>query len=174
MIAAFGLGLLGMFFWQASEAPDIAGNWTGEEWGAVVLEAKQPGQYEGSYTDSDNAKSGTVHLKWSRVESPTNSRPRPVFRIHPDGYVNVLAYSPDGKTLAVGGGTRSVAFSPDSKLVAIGAQRFDKDNDTSTGAVSLIHALSGIMEWQQTVPSGSIKLRLQDTRQDRRAKDGEV
>ena len=37
-----------------------------------MLEAKQPGQYEGSYTDSDNAKSGTVHLKWSRVERRFN------------------------------------------------------------------------------------------------------
>ena len=72
MIAAFGLGLLGMVLWQATKPPDIAGKWTGEEWGAVVLEAKQPGQYEGSYTDSDNAKSGTVHLKWSRVERRFN------------------------------------------------------------------------------------------------------
>ena len=37
MIAAFGLGLLGMFAWQATEAPDIAGKWSGPEWGEVVL-----------------------------------------------------------------------------------------------------------------------------------------
>jgi serine/threonine protein kinase len=43
MFATLGLGLLGMVLWQASEAPDIAGKWTGEEWGAVVLEAEQPG-----------------------------------------------------------------------------------------------------------------------------------
>ena len=44
----------------------------GRGMGAVVLDAKQPGQYEGSYTDSDNARSGTVHLKWSRVERRFN------------------------------------------------------------------------------------------------------
>jgi WD40 repeat protein len=49
------------------------------------------------------------------------------------------------------GGTHAVAFSPNSKLVVIGARSFDKDNDTSTTAVSLAHALTGIMEWQQTV-----------------------
>ncbi|MHC4178067.1 MAG: serine/threonine-protein kinase, partial [Planctomycetota bacterium] len=68
MIAAFGFSLLGMVLWQATAPPDIAGKWTGEEWGVVVLEAKQPGQYQGSYTDSDDARSGTVDLKWSRVE----------------------------------------------------------------------------------------------------------
>ncbi|MHC4406283.1 MAG: WD40 domain-containing protein, partial [Planctomycetota bacterium] len=72
MIAAFGVSLLGMVLWQATAPPDIAGKWTGEGWGAVVLEAKQPGQYEGSYTDSGNAKSGTVHLKWSRLERRFN------------------------------------------------------------------------------------------------------
>jgi WD40 repeat protein len=51
------------------------------------------------------------------------------------------------------GGTRTVAFSPDSKLVAIGSQHFHKANDTSTGAVSLVYAVSGIMEWRHTVPS---------------------
>ena len=50
------------------------------------------------------------------------------------------------------GGTHSVAFSPNSKLVAFGSVRFDKDNDTSASAVSLTHVLSGITEWQQTIP----------------------
>ena len=47
-----GLGLVGMVLWQASEAPDIAGKWTGPEWGDVVLEQKEPGEYEGTYTDT--------------------------------------------------------------------------------------------------------------------------
>jgi WD40 repeat protein len=50
------------------------------------------------------------------------------------------------------GGTRAVAFSPNSKLVAISARIFDKDNDTSTSAISVAHAITGIVEWQRTVP----------------------
>ncbi len=72
MIAVVGSALLGMFLWQSADPPDIAGKWTGEEWGEVVLEQKQPGQYEGSYTDSDNAGSGAVRLKWSRIERRFN------------------------------------------------------------------------------------------------------
>jgi WD40 repeat protein len=49
------------------------------------------------------------------------------------------------------GGTHAVAFSPNSKLVVIGSRIFDKDNDTSTTAVSVVHALTGIVEWQQSI-----------------------
>jgi len=54
------------------------------------------------------------------------------------------------------GGTHAVAFSPNSKLVVIGTRHFDKDNDTSSTSVSLAHALSGITEWQQTIPGWAI------------------
>ena len=37
MIAALGVGLLGMFALQATAPPDISGNWQGEDWGQVVL-----------------------------------------------------------------------------------------------------------------------------------------
>ena len=33
----------GMALLQATEVPDISGQWTGEEWGTVVLEANKPG-----------------------------------------------------------------------------------------------------------------------------------
>lgn len=72
MIAAFGLGLLGMVLWQSSEAPDIGGKWTGEEWGDVVLEKQEQGEYEGSYTDTFKDKPGTIQLKWSRLERRFN------------------------------------------------------------------------------------------------------
>jgi hypothetical protein len=55
-------------------------------------------------------------------------------------------------TKEANGGTHAVVFSPNSKLVVIGSRTFDKDNDTSTTAVSLAHALTGLMEWQHTVP----------------------
>mgnify|MGYP001580809595 CR=1 FL=1 len=72
MLGTIGMTLLGMVLWQTTESPDIAGQWTGEDWDAVVLEAKQPGQYQGSFKDSDLAKSGTMQLKWSRVERRFN------------------------------------------------------------------------------------------------------
>ncbi|MEJ7592469.1 MAG: hypothetical protein WKF77_13035, partial [Planctomycetaceae bacterium] len=98
MLSTLGLTLLGMIAWQATDAPDISGIWTSEEWGTVVLEAKRPGQYEGTFTGSDKdkpgydltdvpvysgggfgsqtvlteTKLGTVELKWSRVERRFN------------------------------------------------------------------------------------------------------
>ena len=49
-------------------------------------------------------------------------------------------------------GVRSIAFSPDSKMLVLGTQRFDKENDSSTGGVSLVHVSSGVDEWLVTVP----------------------
>lgn len=72
MITAFGLTLLGMIFWQASAPPDVSGQWTCEEWGNVILEAKQSGEYAGTYTDTFGDKPGTLQLKWSRIESRFN------------------------------------------------------------------------------------------------------
>ena len=68
MITALGLGIFGMFLWQASEAPDIAGKWSGPDWGEVVLEQKEPGEYAGTYTDTFKEKPGKIELKWSRLE----------------------------------------------------------------------------------------------------------
>ena len=50
------------------------------------------------------------------------------------------------------GGTHAVVFSPNSKLVAFTSYVFDKDNHTNTPTISLAHAVTGIMEWQQTIP----------------------
>ena len=44
MLGTIGMTLLGMVLWQATEAPDISGEWTGDEWGTVLLEAKERGQ----------------------------------------------------------------------------------------------------------------------------------
>ena len=94
MLGTLGTALLGMMLWQGTEAPDISGKWTSDGWGTVVLEAKGAGQYEGTFTGSDKdkpaydiidvpvvteggmgtapvlteSKTGTVQLKWSRVE----------------------------------------------------------------------------------------------------------
>jgi WD40 repeat protein len=49
------------------------------------------------------------------------------------------------------GGTHYVAFAPVKKLIATGSVQFDKENDTSSTAISMIYPLSGIMEWQRTL-----------------------
>jgi WD40 repeat protein len=56
------------------------------------------------------------------------------------------------------GGTRAVTFSLHKKLVAIGSVRYDKENDTSTGVISVAYPLSGIMEWQRTFPGYAVPL----------------
>jgi hypothetical protein len=68
MIATVGFMLLGLFAWQATEAPDIAGNWSGDEWGEVVLKKTGDGQYSGTYSDTFGKGSGEIELKWSRLE----------------------------------------------------------------------------------------------------------
>lgn len=68
MLSALGIAVVGMVFFQASEAPEIAGKWTGKEWGEVVLEQRQPGEYEGTYTDTVKDKPGMIQVKWSRLE----------------------------------------------------------------------------------------------------------
>jgi serine/threonine-protein kinase len=52
------------------------------------------------------------------------------------------------------GGVHSVAFSPDGKQLAISAVRFDKDklNDESVGSLSLFQIASGIHDWRVTFP----------------------
>jgi len=57
-----------MLLWQSADPPDIAGRWNGEGWWNVVLEQKQPGKYDGTYTDTYGIENGTIQLKWSRIE----------------------------------------------------------------------------------------------------------
>ncbi len=66
MIAA--LGFLGMALWLSADAPDISGRWTGEEWGEVALEQKEPGTYQGTYSDTFGKEVGGLELTWSRIE----------------------------------------------------------------------------------------------------------
>jgi hypothetical protein len=68
MIGALGLGLLGILGWLATEAPDIAGNWSGAEWGEVVLTETRAGEYQGTYTHTAQDKVGAIELKWSPLE----------------------------------------------------------------------------------------------------------
>ncbi len=58
----------GFALWQVSAPPDIAGRWTGEDWGQVQLKHLGSGEYEGTYTDTFGKAPGTIHLNWSRIE----------------------------------------------------------------------------------------------------------
>ena len=72
MFAALKIGLLGAFMLSAADPPDIAGQWSGEDWGTVVLNQTSPGEYSGSYTENAGTKPGRIQLKWSQIERRFN------------------------------------------------------------------------------------------------------
>ncbi len=67
MIAGLGISLLGMFL-LSGPTTDIAGRWSGEEWGQVVLKKTNAAEYTGTYSDTDTKHPGEFQLRWSRVE----------------------------------------------------------------------------------------------------------
>ncbi|MHB1037935.1 MAG: protein kinase domain-containing protein [Pirellulales bacterium] len=72
MLAVFGIVLAGMFLMQSPESPDIAGRWSGEGWGQVVLTRTAAGKYAGTYTDTAGKEPGKIDLKWSPDEGRFN------------------------------------------------------------------------------------------------------
>ena len=74
VITSLGIALLGMFLVQATEPPDIAGKWSGEGWGQVVLRETAPGEYAGTYSDTVGKQPGKIELKWSRIECRFNGQ----------------------------------------------------------------------------------------------------
>ncbi|MGA2066699.1 MAG: protein kinase [Thermoguttaceae bacterium] len=71
MIAALGAGLLGVLLLSATP-PDIAGQWTGEDWGQVVLKKTSDAEYTGTYSETVGKQPGEIQLKWSRIERRFN------------------------------------------------------------------------------------------------------
>ena len=65
-----------MLAWQGTAPPDIAGEWAGEDWGTVLLEAKQPGQYEGTFSGSEPDLTGYGSYEWmmGMISDPTHRR----------------------------------------------------------------------------------------------------
>ena len=63
---------LGMLAVQATDPPDIAGRWVGEDWGQVVLTRAADGQYSGVYSETVGKGPGKIELKWSRIERRFN------------------------------------------------------------------------------------------------------
>jgi hypothetical protein len=72
MFATLGIGLLGAIMLSSAEPPDIAGHWSGEDWGTVVLRQTIPGEYTGTYTENVGTKPGTIQLRWSQIERRFN------------------------------------------------------------------------------------------------------
>jgi serine/threonine-protein kinase len=65
-ISLFAVGVV------STNPPEIAGQWSGDEWGQVELTPSAPGQYTGTYTDTVGKAPGKIELKWSRIERRFN------------------------------------------------------------------------------------------------------
>src|SRR6185437_3911915 len=70
-IAASGIVVWGALMLTA-EAPDIAGHWSGEDWGDIALEKRDGGEYAGFFSDTVGKHPGEIQLKWSRIERRYN------------------------------------------------------------------------------------------------------
>ena len=66
------IGAVGAFLFATGDPPDIAGEWTGKDWGSVVLKQSDGGEITGTYTDVFGTEPGKIELKWSRIERRFN------------------------------------------------------------------------------------------------------
>lgn len=67
------LAVIGIYFGTlATNPPEIAGTWQGEDWGTVVLKSEAGGQYAGEFSETVGKVPGQLHLKWSRIERRYN------------------------------------------------------------------------------------------------------
>jgi hypothetical protein len=60
------------FLMLTAEPSDISGEWTGDDWGQVILKKSGAGQYTGTYTDTYGKEPGKIELNWSRIERRYN------------------------------------------------------------------------------------------------------
>ena len=72
MFAALRIGLLGALMLSSAEPPDIAGQWSGEDWGTVVLNQTIPGNTREPTAENVGTKPGKIQLKWSPIEQRFN------------------------------------------------------------------------------------------------------
>ncbi|HVX13499.1 MAG TPA: PQQ-binding-like beta-propeller repeat protein [Pirellulales bacterium] len=52
----------------ATQPPDIAGQWRGDDWGEVILTRSDDGVYSGTYSETLGEHPGRIQLEWSRLE----------------------------------------------------------------------------------------------------------
>ena len=83
MISTLGIALFGSLLLY-TQPQEIAGQWSGEEWGNVVLKKTGDGQYTGTYINTLDKSPGEIRLSWSRSERRFNGtwRWRRSFRRH--------------------------------------------------------------------------------------------
>jgi len=72
MFATLGMSLLGMFAMQATEPPDIAGRWSSEGAGQIVLTQTAVGEYAGTYSTTVGKRPGKIQVSWSRLQRRFN------------------------------------------------------------------------------------------------------
>lgn len=67
------LAVVGVYFGMlATNPPEIAGTWQGEDWGTVILKPEAAGQYAGEFSETVGTVPGQLQLKWSRIERRYN------------------------------------------------------------------------------------------------------
>ena len=123
MLGSLGMALLGMVLWQTTEPTDIRGQWTSDEWGTVVLEAKEPGVYEGTFTGFGQDKRTQSNSSLGGVDPATlglriivpSMGPKPLG-------VDFLAVGPDG-----------LGMSPKSAADPMGVDKGTAETDHFTG-----------------------------------------
>jgi serine/threonine-protein kinase len=72
LFAVLAAGVLGWFMLPAQPPPDIAGQWSGENWGTIVLSKSSETEYTGTFTDTVSSNPGSIQLRWSRIEQRFN------------------------------------------------------------------------------------------------------
>jgi hypothetical protein len=72
MFAALAMALIGASLLASADQPEIAGQWSGEDWGTVLLNKMNPGEYTGAYSRTAGTKPGEIQLKWSETEQRYN------------------------------------------------------------------------------------------------------
>ena len=98
MLGTIGMTLLGMVLWQATDPPDISGQWASDEWGTVVLEAKGPGEYEGTFTGTGKDKPAPHNDPPSGSSGPQDFRDAPKLGADASGSDQDKAVISDSKT----------------------------------------------------------------------------
>lgn len=63
-----GLVAIALLAAAKTNPPEIAGVWTGEDWGDISLIKSENGVYVGDYSGSDEHEPGEIEVKWSRRE----------------------------------------------------------------------------------------------------------
>jgi serine/threonine protein kinase len=71
MVSLLGIGLLAAAIAQTSP-PEIAGNWSNDDWGKVALTKDADGSYSGTFSQTEGGQPGKIHVKWSRIDRRYN------------------------------------------------------------------------------------------------------